>query len=89
MLQIGGIIACVLSVVAFLPYIRDTISGNTRPERASWLIWSVLSTISFFSQVYEGAGISLLFSGELSRNENGDAGISSVSSRGDDTAIFM
>lgn len=63
MLQISGVIASALSVVAFLPYIKDTILGNTKPERASWLIWSVLSTISFFSQLLEGAGLSLWFAG--------------------------
>ncbi len=63
MLQICGAIACALSVLAFMPYIRDTLLGNTRPERASWLIWTVLSSISFFSQIYEGAGLSLWFAG--------------------------
>lgn len=56
-------IASVLSVLAFLPYIKDTLGGVTRPERASWLIWSVLSTISFFSQLHEGARLSLMFAG--------------------------
>lgn len=55
--------ACILSVLAFLPYIRDTLRGGSRPERASWLIWSVLSTISFFSQLHEGARYSLMFAG--------------------------
>ncbi|MEM9343131.1 MAG: hypothetical protein AAGA87_08810 [Pseudomonadota bacterium] len=50
-----------LSAVAFLPYILDTLRRQTQPERASWLIWSVLSTIAFFSQVYEGATTSLWF----------------------------
>lgn len=52
-----------LSLIAFAPYIRDTLNGTTRPERASWLIWSMLGTIAFFSQLFEGATASLWFAG--------------------------
>lgn len=58
-----GLIAGVLSIFAFLPYIRDTFIGTTKPQRASWLIWSVLSSISFFGQIAEGASASLWFAG--------------------------
>ena len=57
-----GVAAALLSIVAFLPYARDILAGRTRPQRASWLIWSVLSCIAFGSQVAEGAGASLWFS---------------------------
>lgn len=52
-----------LSCLAFLPYLRDTIQGSTQPQRASWLIWTVLSSISFASQVAEGATSSLWYAG--------------------------
>lgn len=58
-----GILAGVLSVFAYIPYIKDTLAGRTQPQRASWLIWSVLSTIALVSQIHEGAGPSLLFAG--------------------------
>lgn len=57
----GGL-ATFLSAIAFVPYILNTLKGGTRPHRASWLIWSVLATISFFAQVHEGATESLGFS---------------------------
>lgn len=56
-----GMLAGMLSVCAYVPYIKDTLAGRTQPQRASWLIWSVLSTIALFSQIHEGAGPSLLF----------------------------
>lgn len=59
--QFGGL-ATLLSVVAYMPYIVNTLRGTTRPHRASWLIWSVLATIAFFSLLYEGATASLGFS---------------------------
>ncbi len=58
-----GFLSGVLSCYAFVPYIIDTAALRTRPQRASWLIWSVLGLIAFFSQVYEGAGASLWFAG--------------------------
>lgn len=58
-----GIMSGVLSTFAYLPYIIDTIARRTNPQRASWLIWSVLGSIAFFSQVFEGAGASLWFAG--------------------------
>lgn len=56
-----GLAAGVLSVIAFLPYIIDTYAGRTKPQLASWMIWSVLGTIAFFSQVWEQATVSLWF----------------------------
>ncbi len=58
-----GLISAALSTVAYLPYIRDTLAGRTKPQRASWLIWSALSIIAFASQAYEGATGSIWFAG--------------------------
>lgn len=58
-----GILSGVLSSFAYIPYIRDTLARRTQPQRASWLIWSTLGSIAFFSQIYEGAGSSLWFAG--------------------------
>jgi hypothetical protein len=58
-----GLASGVLSFAAYLPYIRDTLAGRTQPQRASWLIWSVLSTIALCGQIYEGASASLWFAG--------------------------
>ena len=58
-----GLMSAVLSTFAFLPYILDTLRGRTQPQRASWLIWSLLGSIAFVSQVFEGASHSLWFAG--------------------------
>lgn len=44
-------------------YLRDILRGKTRPERTTWLIWSVLAIIAFFSQLKLGARWSLVFIG--------------------------
>lgn len=58
---LAGGIAGLLSIVAFLPYIRDTWRGVTRPDRACWLIWAVLATISGVSHMAEGADGSMFY----------------------------
>ena len=62
-LRLLGLMSALLSVCAYLPYIRDTLTGVTQPQRASWLIWSVLGSIALGSQIYEGATTSLWFAG--------------------------
>ena len=53
-----------LIVLAGAPfYLRDILRGHTRPERTTWLIWSVQAMIAFFSQLKLGARWSLLFFG--------------------------
>lgn len=63
MLEIIGIVSGLLAIVAIIPYIRDIIKKTTRPERASWFIWTVLGGIAFFSQLAEGATNSLWMNG--------------------------
>jgi hypothetical protein len=63
MLAFFGYISGILSVLCYLPYIRDILLGKTKPERASWFIWSVLGSIAFFSQLSKGASYSLWLPG--------------------------
>jgi hypothetical protein len=57
-----GILAGILALVQFAPYIRDILRRTTRPERATWAIWTTLSGLIFASQVAKGAGASLWMS---------------------------
>lgn len=56
-----GVLAAALGLYAFLPYIADVVRGKTRPQRASWIIWAALSSISCIAQIYEGADGSLAY----------------------------
>lgn len=60
-LRLFGLLSALLSICAFAPYLHDMWTGRTRPQRASWLIWSALGAIALASQVYEGATQSLWF----------------------------
>ena len=54
-----GYLSGALSIAAVLPYIYDILKGKTKPERASWIIWTALGSIAFFSQLEKGASNSL------------------------------
>lgn len=59
LLQVFGYISAFLSIIMVVPYIRDIFLLKTKPERASWFIWTVLGFIAFFSQLAKGAVDSL------------------------------
>jgi hypothetical protein len=59
MLLILGIISGIISIICYIPYIIDIARHKTKPERASWLIWTVLGSIAIFSQLAKGATNSL------------------------------
>jgi len=50
-----GIIAGVIAFVAFIPYVVSILKGETKPQRATFAIWSVIGLIIFFSYLASGA----------------------------------
>jgi hypothetical protein len=54
-----GIIAGVVGVLAYIPYVRDILKRTTKPERASWIIWSLEYAALFAAQAAKGATDSL------------------------------
>ena len=63
MTEIAGYLSGIFILLSFLPYIKGIFKHETKPERASWLIWSILGGISFFSQLAKGASDSLWLAG--------------------------
>ena len=63
MKEILALLSAILIIVAAPPYIIDTVKGKTKPQRVTWLIFSVLGLIAFFSQLSLGATWSLVFLG--------------------------
>ncbi len=56
-----GLSSAALSTLGYLPYLRDVVLGRTQPQRACWLIWSILGSVALASQIHEGAMASLGF----------------------------
>lgn len=57
--QYFGYAAGVVSIIGYIPYLRDILRRTTRPDRASWIIWAVEYTVLFIAQMAEGATHSL------------------------------
>lgn len=51
-----GFLSIAVSMAGYIPYIRDTVSGKTRPHVFSWFIWGVNTAIEFFGQIAGSAG---------------------------------
>lgn len=56
LIQLVGLAAVVLTVVAYVPYIKAIRAGKVKPHFFSWLIWSLTTVIVFFAQVAADGG---------------------------------
>ena len=54
--QILGVSASLITFIAYVPYIVNIFRNKTKPHTFSWFVWSLLTVISFFSQIAGGAG---------------------------------
>ncbi len=52
-----SIIAILLTFIAYIPYVRDTLHGKTTPHIYTWFIWGLVTAIAFGLQVEGGAGV--------------------------------
>ena len=43
------IFATLISIAGYLPYIINILKGKSKPNRVTWLIWSILGTILCFT----------------------------------------
>jgi len=50
------IIAISISLVGFVPYIKDSIAGKTKPHIVSWFIWALISFLAFGIQLLNDGG---------------------------------
>lgn len=49
-----GIIAGVLAIGGYIPYIYSILAGKTQPNRATWFIWTIVGGLLAFSYIAEG-----------------------------------
>lgn len=52
--QTLGIIAGVLAIGGYIPYIISIFLNKTRPERATWFIWTLVGGLLAFSYLFAG-----------------------------------
>jgi len=52
--EIIGIVAGILAIGGYIPYIMAILRGETQPNRATWFIWTIVGGLLAFSYLYEG-----------------------------------
>ena len=63
--ELFGLAAGLMAVGAFFPYVRSILARKTKPERASWWIWTFLMVEAFAAQLAMGGAWALLLTGAL------------------------
>ena len=53
-------LAAVLSLVGAYGYIRDTLHGDTSPNRVTWSLWGVEGVLAFFVEIQQHVGLASL-----------------------------
>lgn len=56
MKEVLGVIAVILTFIAYIPYYRDIIKGKTHPHVYSWTLWCLLTILILALQAKGGAG---------------------------------
>src|ERR1700691_2022840 len=57
---ICGVIATIIGVASFYPYLRDVFKKKTQPHTYTWLIWTILQVVGVTAMYSTGAAISAL-----------------------------
>jgi hypothetical protein len=58
-----AVIAAIFAVLGNVSYLRDVLSKKVRPHPYTWLVWTIVSGVTFFGQLAKGAGIGALPTG--------------------------
>lgn len=63
MKAVFGILAVLINLIGYIPYIKDIVAQKIKPQRVTWGVWTILTTIAFSNQVINGGGWSAWFLG--------------------------
>jgi hypothetical protein len=54
------IVGAIIATVGGLSYLIDTLKGKVKPNRVSYLLWSIAPLIAFFAEMKQGVGLQSL-----------------------------
>jgi hypothetical protein len=54
------IVGAIITAVGGLSYLIDTLKGKVKPNRVSYLLWSIAPLIAFFAEIQQGVGLQAL-----------------------------
>lgn len=58
-----AVIAATIAIGGYIPYLRDAFHERVKPHPYTWLVWTIVTGITFFGQLEKGAGIGALPTG--------------------------
>lgn len=61
--EVIAIAAAVLAVIGNIPYLLDVVKRRVEPHPFTWLLWTIVSCVTFFGGLAKGAGIGALPTG--------------------------
>lgn len=53
-------VGAIAQLIGIVSYIKDTIRGNNKPNRVTWLLWSITPLIATFAAISNGVRLSVL-----------------------------
>jgi hypothetical protein len=54
------ILGTLIGAAGSVAYLIDTVKGKVKPNRVSFLLWSIAPLIAFFAQIKQGVGLEAL-----------------------------
>ncbi len=63
MKEVFAVIAALIAIGGYVPYFRDCFTKRVKPHPYTWLVWTIVTAITFFGQLEKGAGIGVLPTG--------------------------
>lgn len=61
--ELLAIIATLFAVIGNVPYLIDVIKQKVKPHPYTWLVWTIVSAVTFFGAVAKGAGVGAIPTG--------------------------
>lgn len=61
--EIFGIVAILLAIANYLPYLIGSITGKITPHIFTWSLWFILTSVAFYAQITSGGGIGAFATG--------------------------
>ncbi len=52
-----GWVSIIIGTIGYIPYFVSIFRGKTKPHILTWFVWGVLTSIAYFAQVSDGAGV--------------------------------
>ncbi len=60
MKELSAFIATAIAIGGYIPYLSDAYHKRVKPHPYTWLVWTIVTSITFFGQLAKGAGVGVL-----------------------------